>query len=372
MFQIKDFASIVLGMINRAKATQDKITDFRVGSVARTLFESPAAEIDELYQNMFIGLKEAIPTAIYTSFVFDRLAAVPASGIVRVTITSSGAALVIAAGTEFSIATSAQKYVSQSDATIPSGDTFADVFVSSTNAGTSGNLLAGTEFTLSPSPAGFLSAANSASFLSGADLESDEQRKARFVEYIQTLNRGTVAALQFGAKQARLLGAEGVITEQVRSSVVIEPWLTNASAPVALVELYIHNGVNGASGQLIAETAKIIDGYVDTNGARIPGWKAAGVKVNVYAAALVTINLTAAATIAAGYDASATIASVSAAIANYIAQLPIAGPVLRAEMIAAAMEVPGVDNFVITTPAGDVTIGATSKASVGTFTITEA
>jgi hypothetical protein len=36
-FQIKNFVSIVAAMVNHMRATQDKITDFNVGSVARTL-----------------------------------------------------------------------------------------------------------------------------------------------------------------------------------------------------------------------------------------------------------------------------------------------------------------------------------------------
>ena len=60
-FQIKNFASIVASMINRMSATQNKVTDFNVGAVGRTLIEAPAIEIDQLYQQMFNGLKEAIP-----------------------------------------------------------------------------------------------------------------------------------------------------------------------------------------------------------------------------------------------------------------------------------------------------------------------
>ena len=45
-FQIKNFVSICAGMINSMRANQTQITDFNVGSVARTLIEAPAIEID--------------------------------------------------------------------------------------------------------------------------------------------------------------------------------------------------------------------------------------------------------------------------------------------------------------------------------------
>lgn len=370
-FQTKNFLTILLGMTNLAKATQDKITDFRVGSVARTLLEASAAEIDELYQNMFIGLKEAIPVAIYNSFEFGLLPAVSASGLVRVTITSSDLVTNIPAGTEFSINASSQRYISLSDAIIPAGNTYIDVAVAASSAGIGGNIPAAQSFSLTPSPAGFLSASNSAEFINGAESETSEQRKSRFVDFVQTLNRGTVSALQYGAKQSKLMDASGSIIEQVNSSVVIEPWLTNPGAPVALVELYIHNGASGASGALIAETSKVIDGYIDGNGARVAGWKSAGVKVNVYAAALTQVNITAFVSITDGFDAAATIASVTAEIANYIDQLPIAGNVLLAEIISSAMGIAGVDNFTIVTPGADVSIGATNKAFAGIIAVTE-
>ncbi len=59
-FQIKDFASIAAAMINYLRASQDRVTDFEPGSVARTMLEATAAELDELYQQLFHGIREAI------------------------------------------------------------------------------------------------------------------------------------------------------------------------------------------------------------------------------------------------------------------------------------------------------------------------
>src|SRR3546814_7934576 len=87
-FQTKDFVSIVASMINWMRSTQSKITDFNIGSVARTMVEAPAAEIDELYQQFFFGLKEAIPVSVYQSFDFEPIEAVPAAGLVRISIGS--------------------------------------------------------------------------------------------------------------------------------------------------------------------------------------------------------------------------------------------------------------------------------------------
>ena len=50
-FQIKDFASITAGMLNHARSVTSKITDFQPGSVARTIMEAPAVEVEELVLN---------------------------------------------------------------------------------------------------------------------------------------------------------------------------------------------------------------------------------------------------------------------------------------------------------------------------------
>ena len=84
-FQLKDFPSIAASMVNHARAIQNKLTDFNIGSVARTMLEAPAVEIEEQYQQMFIGLKEGIPVATYSSFGFEKRAAEPAVGVIRFT-----------------------------------------------------------------------------------------------------------------------------------------------------------------------------------------------------------------------------------------------------------------------------------------------
>ena len=68
MFQLKDFQSIVASMVNFLRSATTEITDFSVGSVERTILEAPAVEIDQLYQEMFAGLREGIETSVFRSF----------------------------------------------------------------------------------------------------------------------------------------------------------------------------------------------------------------------------------------------------------------------------------------------------------------
>lgn len=371
-FQIKDFRSIVASMINHARSVTHKITDWNVGSVARTLVEAPAIEIDELYQQMFIGLKEAIPVAIYSSFDFARREAVAASGMVRVSVAPPSADLLIPAGTRFSVVGAATTYASVFDTTVVAAASFVDVFVAADVAGVAGNLDLGETFSLQPQPDGFASATNQAAFVNGAEQETDEQRKVRFAAFIASLNRGTNAALEYGLRTARLTNAYGVTTESVQAVSVVEPYVDDANQPIAWVKCYIHNGVNGASAGLLAHAHEVVHGYYDDNGQAVPGWKAAGVKVDVLAATEKPVAVTAVLTALPGYASADLIAAVTESVSAYLQELGIGKTAVRSEIIALAMSVPGVYNFVPSLPAGDTTSLRSEKIMPGTITITAA
>src|SRR6185312_16177194 len=139
-FQLKDQASITASMINWMRSVQKIITDFNIGSIARSMLEACASELDELYKQIFLGLKEAIPVSIYTSFNFPPLAATPAGGQMTVTFTAQGADVVIAAGTIWAPSNGGSVNYSQTAAvTLVAGHTSINIPVSAVTAGTIGN-----------------------------------------------------------------------------------------------------------------------------------------------------------------------------------------------------------------------------------------
>ncbi len=369
-FQIKDFASIAASMVNYAKAIQKRITDFSPGSVARTMLEAPAIEIEEFYQQTFIGLREAIPVAIYQSFDFTLLPATSATGKVRVTITISASATVIPAGTVFSPSGYGIDFVSALDAVIAAGQAFADIRVSAMTPGARGNLPSGVHFTLNPGIGGMVSAVAQGKFSLGSDVETDVQRKERFIAYIASLPRGTVAAIRYGLSLCKVTDAAGAVIERVAFSDIVEPWLADPASPPGLIQCYIHNGVDGASTLLMTEVQKQIDGYYLDNGTPVPGWKAAGAKVQVIAATSQSVNVTGVVTGLPGYVIADLRTEVSTAIVAYISQLGVGADVIFAEIVSAAMAVPGVSNFVPSVPTADVAVPQTAKAVAGVMSIT--
>lgn len=275
-FQLKDFVSIVASMTNRAKATQDKITDFNIGSVARTLMESPAIEIEEFYQRMFAGIIEAIPTAIYYGFRFSLIESSAARGMVRITFgVPIEDPFTIPAGTIFVASSTNLRYLSVQDVSVPVGVSDINVLVECSTTGTVGNAIAGvidgtlvfdlpTNAVVSNQP-----------IVSGQDEETPEERQSRFSEYVQSLHRGTNGAVEYAAKSAQVYNADGSVVEYVtRVGRVETPGTT---------DIYIYGASQAASAELLAQAQKIIDGYYDENtGTFIPGYSPVGIRVRVF------------------------------------------------------------------------------------------
>jgi uncharacterized phage protein gp47/JayE len=369
-FQVKDYLSILASLINYMRATQDQITDFNVGGVARTLVSAPAIEIDELYQMMFRGLKESIPVSIYNSFAFDLLPAIGASGSLRFTLSPvSESDITIPSGTSVSVPGGVDRFLTSVDVVIPPGSTTVDVIAYCSSTGFATNVAAATLTEMQTQISG-VTVTNLNAFSNGRDLETDADRYIRFREYISNIARGTVSAIKYGATTAVLLNESGGEIERVAAVSVVEAYAANQNAYVSgLVFVYIYNGSGGTSAELVARAQDIIDGYYLADGTPVPGWKAAGVIVEVLAAVEVEVDVTASVVMSAGYDSDAAIAEATAGISAYIAGLGIGAAAIRSEMISIIMAVDGVYNCTISMPSGDIAVGEGDKIVSGTVLI---
>ena len=271
-FQIKDFVSIVAAQVNHARGVTTKITDFQPGSVARTLMEAPAVEIEELYLQMFLGLRDAIPVATFLSFGFERLPAATAIGYVSISKTPAPTSPIpIPQGTIFN-AVDGRVYTSIDDVTWPSGQSVVRVKVAASSAGSSGNVAEGV-INSSPLFNGDYTISNS-TIDTGKDIETDPEREARFAEFVGSLSRGPVASCLYGAGQATVLDADGNRFEYVTKRGIRE------QPGYVVIYLYSNRGV--PSPALIANGQLIINGSRnDTTGVVTPGYRAAGVRIDV-------------------------------------------------------------------------------------------
>jgi uncharacterized phage protein gp47/JayE len=116
-------------------------------------------------------------------------------------------------------------------------------------------------------------------------------------------------------------------------------------------------------GGLIGEVQRIVDGDPEDR-TNYPGWRAAGVRVHclppqilqqvVNANVLVAEGFVKGVPVSGGYTTGSVLAAVAEAISAYVNNLGISGDVLRSELITRIMEVPGVTNTTLNTPATDI------------------
>ncbi len=286
MFSTKNFLSIITDMIRHMAAGQKKITDFSVGSVNRVMLEATAAEVDELYQAMAQGLIEAIPTAIYRSFDFELIAAQYASGVLRFTVPANHATpSVIPVGT-VSMSKAGVQYQTIEAITIPVGQSTGDVLAVSSTPGAAGNAPAGDINRPISSGVIISSVTNPLAFSNGRGKESEAERKIRFVEYIRTLARGTIASVIYAAKQATVLDPRtGTPVERVARVTVEET--------AGHVYLWLHNGTGNVSPALVQRADDLVQGYYDPDtGAPIAGYRPTGMRVDVAAMSELPVNVT--------------------------------------------------------------------------------
>ena len=374
MFQIKDFTSIAAGLINVVRATTNKVTDFNRGSVIRTMLEATAAEIEELYLQMYLGIKEAIPVSVFTTFGFNRQAAESAGGTIRFSTGGSLASSVIPIplGTVVRVPGTSLTYATTAASFIAIGNSYVDVLVAAQASGLAGNVGADLITELVTPVAGVASVTNPSPFVNGRDVETDDERRVRFQGYISSLARGTKAAIAYGAKTVTLTDSLGVITEYVAHANVVEPWVADSAQPISLVRVYIHNGASATSGTLVTRCQQVIDGYYD-GGTAVPGWKAAGVQCIVSAASDQAVNVTGTVTIAGGYSSVDVLAACTNAVKDYLQGMAVGEDVRLSELVAIIRrDVEGAFNVTLSAPTGDVAVADNAKAISGTVTLSAA
>ena len=362
MYQPKPFFDIAADLVEVCRTSSEDLTDFNVGSVVRTLLESQAVGLEDLYIAFNEGVQEAIPAALYAAFDMQRLPAVRARGKLRITIAESASDFTLPAGALFSTAGGEANFESDEPLTIAAGQTVGEVSAVCTSSGVVGNVPSNTITLLTGASLSVQSVTNPIAFSQGADQESDAQMKARFQAFIASIARATPASLEYAARVQKRYNEDGTILEQV-ARVALQEF-------AGYVRLFIYNGSGSTSDALVDQVQLAIDGYYDpVNEATIPGYRAAGVFVWVGAMAEKPVSVTAAVDLLPGYGATTAMESaVRTALEYAVRTSPSGEPLTVARMQNAALSVPGVRDVVIT-PAQSIDCAANEALIPSAVTI---
>ncbi|KAF6569108.1 baseplate J/gp47 family protein [Paenibacillus sp. EKM206P] len=293
-FERKSMESIVQDMVDWSRGVSSKITDFVVGSRARTMLEAVGKELEEYYDKTWRAMRNAIGQGIYSAFGFSKLPALYATGTVTFSrVTPADTNYLVPVGTLLKTQATASKapisYRTTSDAVIAVGTTRVDVPVICLTPGLDGNTEAQTITDFVSKPTGIDTVFNSAAFSNGKEEETQDEQKNRFRKFIASLSRGTLQSIEYGATTVQLTDTTGFATERVVDCQAFE----DLPARKGEVDCYIWNGVGTASPELFAAIQRTLTGYYE-NGKPVYGYKSAGIQLNLFSVTTkpVSIRLT--------------------------------------------------------------------------------
>jgi uncharacterized phage protein gp47/JayE len=220
---IKDFVTLVREQVTAIQGAAKRRVDVTVGSILRALTESFAAVMLWL-QAMVVKLLTTTRASTSTGEDLDtwvqdygltRLPAVAATGYVTFARFTPAQQAIVPVGTPLETEDGTQQFVVQRETqhadydekrqayVLAAGIAKILVPVQAQTSGRAGNVAAGTLNTLTQALAGIDTVTNEQMFTNGADAETDEALRQRFVTYMASLSKATVQAVGYAITAAR-------------------------------------------------------------------------------------------------------------------------------------------------------------------------
>lgn len=350
------FEDILADHITYFASESARATDFNPGSVTRTILEIIAQVQERRDVAAWATLNNAIDEAVLDAWGFSRREAIPATGqITLYRAVDDNTPFVIRQGDLFRVPGSTINVYEAVSAARNSDNTngwvepitgtiwtarddgavnHLTINVQCVTPGIVGNVAVGLITQPDRGIPGIAAIRNNRALTNGLNTATDAERRAEFTAYIQALPRGTVEALKFGAKTAVILDNFGSVISRVRKVDLIE-------GP-GIVDVYVNDGTTDANADLVAQCQKVLDGYIDEQGVRQDGWRAAGIKTTVYYAAQQSVSIRVNVTIAAGFQPDNVISLVQQAIQTLFNTLDVGQSLLRNDLLMFIKLVPGV------------------------------
>jgi uncharacterized phage protein gp47/JayE len=257
---LKRFEQILQSMVNATVARSD-LSYMGDASSVKHMLAAVAREIDETYYQLgLIPDRFSIDTAVGADLdaraaeiqpaLITRRPAAAATGTVVFSRPTTIGTVTIPIGTVVKTA-SGIEFTTTAIGTILNGNTTSgNVPVVANEEGSAGNVALGTVTKFNAKPAGITGVTNTTDFSNGIDEELDDAFRARLKEFISTLPRSTLGALEFYATQIQLASGQRVAFARA-----VEDPLSRGE-----VVLYVDDGAG------TAETSTLISGENVTQG----------------------------------------------------------------------------------------------------------
>lgn len=275
-------------------------------------------------------------TAAQASVAFTR-----SSGVGAFTYTAGSVV-----GSEFTADGNTVLYTVDADVNFGLGDNGPhSEIVTATVLGKSGNVVAGKINRVVTTVDGqVITCTNAATAGGGNEQESDEELRVRARLFWQTLRRGTLAALEFGALQVA----------SIRIAKATEDLTTG------FVTVVVSDSDGNSTAQMIADAVLELE-----------NWRAAGCLVNVFGGTQLLVNVTGVMVVADGVDPAALAPLVQEAIEGRLNKYKQGETVYLDSIKAAGINVDpdAIEALVLSLPAADVAPTAYQVPRAGTVSI---
>lgn len=346
--KIKSFQDVIKDMVDWVAQNTTKLIDFSEGSAIRTLLEAVAAEFAEFYFKMYKTAIWAVENSIFQSFNFPKREATKAYGTLRLSFNGPlDVDQVIPAGTMFSTVSSDSNQIvyfeTTQDYTVPAGATYADITVYCTEPGTKGNVPSNS-ITQMINPVSFVvSVTNPERFNTGRDEETALERKQRFSKYIDSLHRGTKAALEYGTLEVP--NVTGVYVDDSKTGIVY---------------LYAHDG----NGDLPDDLLKAVE-------ANLENYRAAGIPVIVTPITKILLDVVVDVYVLPNYNNTTFKQYITAKIEEYLDSFVAGQNYQESDLNAFIRELDevAIKNCIIKTPSQDQEIAVSQLIRSGNITV---
>lgn len=364
IYTVKTFDQLYQAQKKYLIGKSSTLNNFNDGSRVNTVIEAVGLVNAETQEDFFRALKKSIPTAVFNGWDFGKKTGDKSIG--KIVFSRSSVAVeehLVPIGT--SMLLNGIQYITIESGSIEIGQLASDQITSeseivgdSTNISTSAiDTLAGFGSFINQPP-GVESATNPVAFVGGTNEESESERTARFRDYVTSLAKSPISGIESGVK-----GIEGVKSVTVSDNDPQDGWVT----------IYADDGTGSLSAEKQTEIENVING-VKEDFANFPGYKAAGIYIQVLAPTLLSIDITATLSVIDESTLTNTEAETLAttAIQNYTNSLKLGNDWVKSEAVTATQNSdPAIFDMVISVPAGDViSISPSQLAKTNVINIT--
>lgn len=369
----KSFATMVSDFAVAVQGRSSKLVDFTIGAVLRAVGEATAG-VTLWLQGLILQLL-AITRASTSSgtdldswfadYFFTRLPADAATGQATFSRITAGIQAVIPVGTAIQTADGTQQFLVILDTTnaaysatlggyvIATTAPSVSIPVQAVTAGAAGNVSANAANTLATAIAGVDAVTNPTAFANGSDAESDVAARARFIQYIASLSKATLAAIKYAIASVQSGVAYSVTENQQK----------NGTTDNGYFYAVVDDG-SGAPGSV----------FMDAEFAAIDAARPIGIRWGVFPTIAISANVSMTLTTDSTYAHSAVVSLVVAAIQSYINALGIGATLSYTRLVQVAYDAtPGVTNVsAVLLNSGTADLTATTQQSIKAGIITVA